>query len=140
MMEYIFVRTKGSSGVETPHVLFTLRGMYFRKTATTSIANKRASRFAELYGPEGNSLFIGWTEVKKIGKQIFTGKVTVIGIKLVRVNEFESEENFKERKMNFKSFLLPVVAKECERWLEENKNNPEVKAKKISKVEKRLAK
>lgn len=60
--------------------------------------------------------------------------------KLVRGEDFETKEKFKERSKEFIAQFRPLLIKKKEEWLELNRNNPEIKKKKIKNMEKTIAK
>lgn len=60
--------------------------------------------------------------------------------KLVREENFETKEKFKERSKEFIAKFRPLIIKKKEQWLELNRNNPEIKKKIIKNMENAIAK
>lgn len=64
----------------------------------------------------------------------------ITSYKLVRNENFETKEKFKERSKAFVAKFRPLVIKKQEEWLEANRNNPEVRKRDIKITEKSIRK
>ena len=59
--------------------------------------------------------------------------------KLIRDVNFETKEKFNERSKEFVAKFRPLLIKKKEQWLELNRNNPDIKKRRINKIKKSLA-
>jgi len=114
------------------HVLMTPNGLVY----TFPDVRKKKAPPLQIYDT--------WENIKSIvsvGK-FGTGFVLSRGtdFKLVRGEDFETKEKFKERSKEFIAQFRPLLIKKKEEWLELNRNNPEIKKKKIKNMEKTIAK
>ncbi|MFW9818806.1 MAG: hypothetical protein ACFFE5_04285 [Candidatus Thorarchaeota archaeon] len=61
-------------------------------------------------------------------------------LKVVRDENYESKEKFKERSRKFVSTIAPYAIERKKKWLAENQDNPEIKKRLIKKITKTLRK
>ena len=114
------------------HVLMTKRAFYY------SYPRKRRAP------PELESF--DWIYTRNVAKGIIIVGLTD-NFKLIRAESFETKENFKKRKSEFASVILPHIINRCKNWLQENQEDPSIKNrlknqvfKNLARAEKRLAK
>ena len=114
------------------HVLMTPNGLAY----TLPDKTKKKAPPIQVYSP--------WEEIfaivsaGKLGTGITLSKYT--SFKLIREEHFETKEKFKERSKEFVAKFRPLLMEKREKWLELNRNNPEIKKRVIKWHEKSLAK
>ena len=112
------------------HVLITPNGIAYTKPNTL----KKKAVLQE---------YSTWDEIYRI---ISVGKFGIgfslrkaFDFKLIRDVNFETKEKFNERSKEFVAKFRPLLIKKKEQWLELNRNNPDIKKRRINKIKKSLA-
>ncbi len=129
MMKGSFVAAGNMSTKFQSHILMTEKGFYWQ------IPKKRR---------QPDSYFTEWSRIKIITRGMI-GFRSGIGIgtgnlKLMRIAQFETQENFKKRKKEFAFKIYPYIIKLHSTWLAENENNPSTAKRQIYFIRKKLAK
>ncbi len=99
------------------HVLFTNNGVAYNKADS----HKKKAPFTKMYSR--------WEDVQ--GMILIGGKGfllnTMMDFKLMREENLETNEQFIKRTREFLLKYPPFIIEKKERWLEENRDNPEIK-------------